>query len=403
MLKSLLYIAFVLLTLAQLTAMNKSSGLNIYLFDIGVIILSLGGTIQLLLSKKFYLPLGFLLFLLFVFAASISLLVNSHYYQMPQLFIALFYLVRLFFYFLAGVVVFNMLVTKVIDADALVGMIVQSGVLVAVLGILQLFILPDFEVLDSSLGWDPHKSRLASTFFDPNFVSAYLVISFTLAFEKLISNKRSSTYTYGVLCIVFLIVSIILTFSRSGWLFLSVVVLMYGLYRTKWLLAVAAVLVFSAYFAVPRIQTRVSGITDPADSAHFRLISWNNTIEIIKDNVVFGVGYNAFRYVQQGYGFIEFGTFGGNSGAGSDASLLFVFATTGIIGLVLYLLCYVVFISKAYINRNNGYNFAILSVLLGLLLQSVFINSLFYPQIMFVMLLFFGLIESTSFRSPEDM
>ncbi len=401
MLKTLLYIVFALMTLAQFTALNKSSGLNIYLFDIGVILFALVGVFQLLLSKKFYLPQGFSFFLFFIFAAAVSLLINFHHYQLSQLFITFFYLARLFFYFLAGVVVYNMLTMKVLTCEVLARMIVISGVLVGVFGVLQLFILPDFEVLDSSLGWDPHKNRLASTFFDPNFVAAYLVISVTFAFEQIINTKKPSLYL--LLCMFFLLVSIILTFSRSGWLLLSVVVLMYGLYRTKWLLAVAGILVFSAYIAVPRIQTRISGITDPADSAHFRLISWNNTVEIVKDNFIFGIGYNAFRYVQQRYGFIELGTLGGNSGAGSDASLLFVFATTGVVGMGFYMLSYIFFTLKAYVNRKCGYNFATLAILLGLLLQSMFINSLFYPQILFVLLLLFGLIESTSFHSPGDM
>lgn len=401
MLKKLFYLVFALIVLAQFTALNKSSGLNIYLFDLAVVIFALYGVFSLLISKHFFIPNGYLYFILFVVIALLSLILQLPNYSLPQIMVSSFYLIRLFFYLIAGLVVFNMLKAETFSPDTLVKLIIASGVFVSLFGLIQLIILPDFEILDSALGWDPHKNRLASTFFDPNFTAAYLVICFTLGLETLFNSKKPSTLL--LLVLVILLSAIILTFSRSGWLFLSVIVLFYGFYRTKWLLVVSAVLVFSTYFAVPRIQTRISGITDPADSAHFRFISWGNTIEIIKDNPIFGVGYNAFRYSQQDYGFIEYGTLGGNSGAGSDASMLFVFATTGIIGLAVYVGTYLCYVLKAFYCRFRVYNLAIFAILIGLLIESIFINSLFYPQIFFVLLLLFAIVENSSSRSLEHM
>ena len=159
------------------------------------------------------------------------------------------------------------------------------------------------------------------------------------------------------------------------------IILLIGLMRARWLVALALVAVFLTYFAVPRVQTRISGITDPTDSAAFRLVSWGNAWEIAKDNLALGVGFNSFRFAQQDYGFFDAGTLGGNAGSGSDSSFLLVLATTGVLGFLVFSLSYI-FPAK---------NLILLPILSGLFLQTQFINALFYPQIMFLWLGVWGL------------
>jgi len=155
-------------------------------------------------------------------------------------------------------------------------------------------------------------------------------------------------------------------------------------------------LVFLAYFAVPRIQTRIAGSTDPADSAYFRFISWQNAIEIFKDNPISGVGFNSYRYAQLDYGFVTLDTLGGHSGAGSDSSLLLVLATTGIIGFGTFLtgllLPFVLFVKSK--------EFAFYTVtFLGLMVHALFVNSLFFSQITVLWMLFLVLAEYINFSS----
>ena len=142
----------------------------------------------------------------------------------------------------------------------------------------------------------------------------------------------------------------------------------------------ALLIAFSAYFAIPRIQTRVAGITDPADSAHFRLISWKNTSEISKDNLFLGVGYNAFKKAQVEYGFLTPDSQKEHSSTGSDSSLLLVLATTGVLGLFIFL------IALGYPLVSSKSLFGVV-MFIPLLLQSSFTNSLFFPQILFLLLL----------------
>jgi len=167
---------------------------------------------------------------------------------------------------------------------------------------------------------------------------------------------------------------------------LGVAVLLYGLARSKKLVILALFIALMAYLAVPRIQTRLTGITDPADSAHYRLISWQNTLNIARDNLFLGVGYNAFKEAQIRYGYITPDTINEHSAAGSDSSLLLVLATTGIFGLIVFLVGLLLPILKL---RNV---FSVL-VIIPLILGSNFVNSLFYPPIMFLWLVCFVLME----------
>jgi hypothetical protein len=106
-------------------------------------------------------------------------------------------------------------------------------------------------------------------------------------------------------------------------------------------------------------------------------------MEIVKDNFLLGVGFNTFRYVQKQYGFLEPGQEEIHSGAGSDSSLLFVFATTGIIGFFVYLVALLFPALEAFLRKKG--NWLMVFTLIGaFLLESQFINSLFYPQIMFI-------------------
>ncbi|MCA9748280.1 MAG: O-antigen ligase family protein [Romboutsia sp.] len=380
--KVLIFLVVVTLSLAQLTNISRSSGLNIYIFDIVVILFSMVGTIDLLLNSKFIIPKSMFLYLIFFLWAFISIFLKLGHYNQTNYIVSIFYCIRLISYYISAIYIFNLLETKKIETQFIYKLIIASGLLIFVFGLIQLLVLPDFEVLDPSLGWDPHKNRLSSTFFDPNFVGVYFVVCLALLFESLF-EKKFEMYKYKLqfkltIAIIFAI-GVLLTFSRSAWLMLGVVLVVYGIKKAKTLLLVSIIVALCAYLAVPRIQTRISGITDPSDSAHFRLLSWKNTYDIAKDNIIIGVGYNAFRYAQIENGIFSYDSVGGNSGAGSDSSMLFVLATTGLVGLAIYILAY-------FYPLFRFKSTLVSSLILGLLLNSQFINSLFYPQILFMLL-----------------
>lgn len=383
------YITLLFLSLNQVGAVYKSGGMNLYLFDVAVVVFSFYGLVYFLLVKKtFKIPKYAYLFIIFSFLALTSWFLASSGLSFEKNVVSFFYLFRYFSYLLSALVVFNMVDKGILSRSKVFNAFLYSGLLIAVAGFIQLVLLPDFTVLDPELGWDPHKNRLASTFFDPNFVGAYFVLCLALLLERMYPKKglekQKKVKKQDYLIFWVILIGLLLTFSRSAWGMFGIVILLYGIYRSRVLILGAIFMVFLTYFAVPRVQTRISGITDPADSASLRLASWRNTTKIIKDNFWTGVGFNSFRYAQEDYGFLTPDDDEIHSGAGSDSSLLFVFATTGILGFLVYLTAFLFPAIDAFIMNKNGW-LLLCSLLAGLLLESQFINSLFYPQIMFVL------------------
>ncbi|MBN1162367.1 O-antigen ligase family protein [Patescibacteria group bacterium] len=392
MLNYLYYLCVLALSLGQFSSISKSGGINIYVFDVLVLVFFFVGFIYLALVKRtFYISRLFMPFVLFSVVAAISLIINSYKYSEREVLSAFFYFLRYVSYLGSGIVLENMKRIKMIGSKDIYKAFILSGVFLSLAGFIQLVVLPDFEVLESSLGWDPHKNRLASTFFDPNFLGVYLVMCLGILFNKHFEGDKLSLV--DIAAGVFILLAIILTFSRSTWLMLAVMVLLYGIVKSRVLFILSLFLLFSTYYFIPRVQTRISGITDPADSAHYRLISWRNTLEIIEDNWLFGVGFNAYRYVQKEYGFLDFDTYLDHSGAGSDSSFLFVVATSGVFGLLAFLYG---FFQPLYISARSpsGKNMLYILLTVGLFVEAQFINSMFFPQIMFV---YYSLLSSDSF------
>lgn len=378
LIKFALFLWILLLNLGQFSALSKGSLGGVYLFDIFAVAFVVWGFLYLLVVKDYSLGIPKLYFplLVFLFIAVVSLIAVFPLYSGLQLTVAVFYLVRFAIYVFAGILLYNFLAQNIISRSFIYFLLAFSAIFLAFTGFLQLAFLPDFTVLPSELGWDPHQNRMASTFFDPNFLGAYFVLLFNF-FLALKDRKFTPPL------IMLIAVSIFLTFSRSAWLMLALSIAVWGVFKYRFFLVLAAILAFSAYFAVPRVQTRISGITDPADSAHFRLISWRNTWEIAQDHLFLGTGFNTFRFVQKDYGFFGVEE-GGHSGGGSDSSLLLVLATTGVLGFAPFLVFWGSLGASALSNLQNNFSLVLLASLVSLLAESFFINSLFYPQIMFL-------------------
>ena len=390
MLKILLYLCVAILSLGQFSILIKTQSGGFYLFDVFITIFVFFGIITLL-NSEFKFPKHSLYFYIFIFLALIGLIPSFYKLGLGDFVVSVSYILRWVLYLTSSVVVFNMLKRKIITENTLIKLFMYSALFISLAGFIQLIVLPDFTVLDASLGWDPHKNRLASTFFDPNFTGGYLVLCIALVLYS--NTVKKFNNNQKVIFLLVPVIALILTFSRSSWAALSLVVLIHGLFKNRKLLLVFALLTFLVYFAVPRVQTRLSGITDPADSAHFRIISWSNTWQIAKDNLFLGTGYNTFRFAQKEYGFINPGESGGNSGAGSDSSFLLILATTGVLGLVLFTIA---FFSPLFNNLSADIKILFLSTVIPLFVHSQFVNSIFYPQILFLWLLIFSIISYSS-------
>lgn len=296
------------------------------------------------------------------------------------------YLIRFILYSSYIWVGFNLVKSKVTNLENIYGLIILTSTVLALLGFLQLLIFPDLSFL-TDFGFDPHKNRLTATFLDPNFMGAYLSIGALITLERFIKTKSKILLA----ALIAMIVATILTFSRSAYLMLASEFLVYGLFRLKKLVVILLVGVVVLYLVFPGFSARIQGGLNVDRSASERIISWQNGLQIFRDNPLLGVGFNNLRFYSEKKNlFRVFSDNGGHSGAGVDSSLLFVLVTTGIVGLVTFLAWWI-YMFKVTLPKKEP--LLIMSCIsLGLLIDSQFINSLFYPPIMLLVYLLWGSI-----------
>ena len=249
------------------------------------------------------------------------------------------------------------------------------GLATVITGIGQYIISPDIRFLEVA-EWDPHYYRVVGTILDPGFVGAVLTV-FLLLLVFFRDKFKPKTF---LLMIIPTYLTFALTYSRSSYLALLAGIAAYSVkvksvkpFIIFFLLLVATILL------LPRSPGGEGVKLERTSSVQARIINWQRTLQIFSQNPVLGVGFNTYRYAQKQAGFLDnIKWLKSRSGAGADSSLLFVAATTGIVGLAFYLR----FLSRLW---NYPSVFPLYIPLASLLVHSLFLNSLFYPHILFLL------------------
>ncbi|MBI2022268.1 O-antigen ligase family protein [Candidatus Daviesbacteria bacterium] len=299
----------------------------------------------------------------------------------------IFYLFRFVMYSSVFYLGYLLIQSKRVTIEKLLKYILISAVILALMGFLQLIFFPDFESL-TDFGFDPHKGRIASTFLDPNFLGIFLNLGFLIAFYLSLKSKKFLIWL-GLITL-----AIILTYSRTAYLLFLLQSILIGLFKSKKLLILILVLILVSYFLIPRVKERALGIINVDITAQKRIESWAKGLIIFQNYPVFGVGFNNLRdAISQKNLFDPHQTQEVHSGSGVDSGLIFVLATTGIIGLFIYLLFWANIFYQFIISYIKEKNFLFLlgSIwIVGLFVSGQFINALFYPAIMLPSYLLFG-------------
>ena len=368
MIKKLFIVILFLFTFGEIIRLDFGNGIFIKPLDIGV-----GLVVFLWLISKFmkrerikqkYIYIPVLFFAGFGF---FSLLINHSNLNINQFFISLMYLIRWVVY--AGIFF------VVLDFDKnykklTSKLLIIFGSAVVVLGYIQYFFYSNLRNL-FYLGWDEHMYRMFSVFLDPNFAGAFFVLFFLFLADIFLKKK---SLMIGLLAFLTL-GAVFLTFSRSALIMLIVSSgMLFVLQKKKiWILLLllitfVALAISSRYFNIENINLfRVV-------SSQARLETAKNAVSIISENSLIGVGFNSYRYAQFRHGFRNESNIISHADASSDNSFLFVLATTGIVGFILYLFLWFRLIKITSILASAS--------VLGVFVSSMFINSLFYPFIM---------------------
>ena len=172
----------------------------------------------------------------------------------------------------------------------------------------------------------------------------YAGVNGLAAFEAMVASFLLGTFSfakkiYGKIGILLLVATccycILFSFSRGAYLGVIVGLVTVGLLRSRWMLAVAAVIVLGWQLLLPvAVQQRITMTTEDADegqqfdsSSQQRIELWEDAMNLFKRNPITGTGFETYSHM-------------GRVGNFRDTHNYYVkvLAEMGIIGLALYLL-----------------------------------------------------------------
>ncbi|MFH0821048.1 MAG: O-antigen ligase family protein [Candidatus Peregrinibacteria bacterium] len=352
--------------------------------------------------------------LVFIAVLVFTYLLNWFRFPWKEMVVAGSYLGRFGLYLLLPLIVYDLLqrdlkrILKII-----LGSMLFSLALIAALGFLQLYFFPSFLELGLYLkGWDPHIGRLLSTWFDPNFVGGYFAFILGPTLALMIYLRRQADRRWLILAVfsLFGLAATYLTFSRSAYLAILATIALLAFFKSRKLLVAVILLALIGFAVSPRVQERVGEGWESAKvfigldsqyaldpTAQLRLESWSHAVELIQNHPWIGIGYNRYAYEmnQRGYALLS-----DHDAGGSDSSLLTLWATTGIFGLLAYMsigFTATIIALRRILKKTDFASFlnaGLLASFTGLLVHSFFVNSLLYPLIMVYVLVGIGLLDS---------
>lgn len=327
---------FVTLPFGQLGSIDLGNGIFLYIHDIAVGLLLLF-TISQKSFRSSLRDYGKAVLPLFLFLCFAGISILLHFSQVPyaEIFRGLLYLSR---YIAYSFLFFSVLVSPESSQSWLIGLY-SSGSVFAVFGLFQYIFFPALRPLLGG-GWDEHFGRLFSTFFDPNFAGMFLVLTFLLGcFFGMKEKKNTISVERTPLWILQILIlgAIVLTFSRSAYLAfgLGITILAFRFHLWKWL-GVGLFLATFLYIALPKGTLDVNDLTRTTSSLA-RLESMKAGIQRIVEAPLVGHGFYLLRPLASQDRPLDVNGIVSRDASGMNNSILFVFATTGLIGGILYL------------------------------------------------------------------
>lgn len=364
----------------QLVKLPLGSG-GATLADLVVIIFCIYGLFQTRLRLKNP-PLFIKTGLFFCLVAILSLVFTPLALTDGEYLISFFYTLRFFTYILLGWLLFSKALASLkMDIHKVLSF---SGLSLSVLGLMQFIFLPDLGFL-TSFGWDPHFYRATSTFLDPNFLGAYLVLTLLTVSQSHLGGRTILTPRVFYMIFIIIYLALLTTFSRSSYGMFLISFLALSFFKKSAKLAYTAIILFCLLILSFQIYIRAVNQVTPLDrgqTASYRFTTWQQGFEIFSKNPILGVGFNAYNFALRQYKLGDQQFLAGKGSTTNDSSLVHIASTTGILGLFAY---FYFLLSLCKTWKKNPF---LTAGVFGLVEHSIFVNSLFYPFILIWIVLF---------------
>lgn len=292
------------------------------------------------------------------------------------------YLVRLSAYFYFLIYVLHFIKKYNNSGSLLTNCLLVVSIVSAIFGWVQYIKFPALRSL-MVLGWDEHLYRLAGTFLDPTYLGLIIVFGLCTSIIRMMEVRKK---WMNVFIGIFLLISLAYTYSRASYLafFAGLLVILYFYRKLKYfILSIAGF--FIIMLLLPTSKNQILSFTREF-TAQARIENYIQTLLIFKNSPVIGVGYDNLCLAKAQL----IGRFNpsSHSCSGSDSSILFILATTGIIGLIIFINSIYKILSH---TKNDESSITLKALFAALLIHSFFSNSAFYPWIMGYLIIFLAI------------
>jgi len=319
------------------------------------------------LFSKFKTPKIYFNLKRFFFVCLFSLVFSLAFFPLEKVGYGALYLLRLTAYSSFFVVLWNFCKENKEIKNKIFNGLLISLIFVAIFGWIQYFFYSDVRGL-YEWGWDDHLFRMVGTFLDPGFTGIILVFGFLMSLSK-----------KNLFLILFFLVSIAFTYSRGAYLALIAGSLVYFVMKRQIKELLFVIFIFgSLVIFLPRPAGEGVKL-ERTSSIQSRLSNYFETLNLIKKSPIFGVGFNNICFAKEKFlGEVDTSS---HSCSGADSSLLFIVATVGTVGFLVFIDLVIGALRNASYNTTSN-SLLFISSLVAILVDSLFINSLFYPWVM---------------------
>ncbi len=283
------------------------------------------------------------------------------------------------------------------EFNTIITFVVFSATIVGLIGLYQYIVGVPIDAAWVDVENNPDiKARVYSVFGNPNVLAEYLIMIIPISislfwYSKRIHKKLIFAGTSGIL-----ILSLVLTLSRGGWLGFAFSALVFVLLvERRLLLSIIPIVVGGVFFLPQSILNRIMSIGNFADSSNaYRLKMWQITLDIIKDHPIAGVGFGHLPFKETFETYIRtMPTYHAHN------TYLEIAAELGIPGLIAFLfLLFIVFKYgiKLLVNQEDKYirimAAGLFSGLAGLLVHGAVENVIYLTKIIIYFWILIGFI-----------
>jgi hypothetical protein len=316
-----------------------------------------------------------------------SFLASLRLFSPASILIGGLYLVRFIAYCSFFLILFMSVKKKKNLRNLFFNSLILVSVATAVFGWVQYLLTPDMRAF-LVWGWDEHLFRLVGTFMDPTYTALIIIFGVLLSVWKYIKTQKKQI----LLITIFLILSVAFTYTRAAYLALTLGLMTIAFFIKKvWPLLLIGLLIIIILF-LPRPEGE--GIKlERTFSIKARFSNYIETFQIINKEPLLGVGFNNFCLAREKY--LKDQNINSHACSGSDSSLLLIFATSGVFGLIAFFSAV-----KELLKTVTGSNLrpVFYACLLALLGHSLFANSLFYPWVLGFMAIFTAIVLNSKLK-----